>query len=888
MKINALKIFLLFFFLALPHQYCLSAELGGPGTNPNVEFDGSPACSVGMPSWMVNTANLNFIVQDIDLRYSSKGMSVEFIRTYNANDSREGIFGRSWTFNYNVVLTKNSDRSIDIRRGDGRVDHFLYNNTHYQGPKGVYDTLTKNNNGTYSLSIRKDKTTQNFNAQGQLINIKDRNNNTITFTYDWQGYLTTITDPNSKKITLEYNSVNKIGRISLPDSRYASFDYDANNNLLQSTNTKGATSSFTYDSAGCITTITTPHQGTTTLTYSTGAEAYAIKSITDALGNKRQYGTYESDYQVRIIDSRGNATLYNHNSDRYTESITTASGNKVSFEYDSSGSRNKIIDSQGNATLLTYDDRGNATSITDPLNNQVSFTYDSNDNLIQSIDPKGNTYNFTYDANSNLIETRDPDNRITSFTYNTSGQLIRLSDANSGVTEFIYDSSGNLSKMTDPLGKITSYGYDSLGRLISLIDPKGQVFAYEYDGVDHLTKVTYPDSTAVNYIYNCCNLIKVEDKNGKLQFSYDALGRVKSFTNYDDKAISYVYDRENNLITLTYPYLGNKKVNYEYDQDNRLIKVIDWLDNTTQYNYDARGNLSFSTSPGLLTIYKYDACGRLIKLINYNSNTLAITSGFEFSLDSLGNRTSTKRYLPLNIPGFNLPSATYSYNSANQLVLATEKTFEYDDNGNLTKQVAGVITTNLTYNYDNQLTQYILGSINLSYFYDALGNRIKKTSGTAVTKYIIDPNRSLPRILAETDVSGNITAYYIYGLGLISKIIGSNAYFYQYDGLGSTAALTDKTGAVKNKYAYDDFGNLAANSTEIISNPFKYVGKYGVMTDLNELLYMRSKYYNPAFGRFISKGSIKGLNPYLYTNNNPANYIDPSGLGYSEKPAGIR
>ena len=130
----------------------------------------------------------------------------------------------------------------------------------------------------------------------------------------------------------------------------------------------------------------------------------------------------------------------------------------------------------------------------------------------------------------------------------------------------------------------------------------------------------------------------------------------------------------------------------------------------------------------------------------------------------------------------------------------------------------------------------------------------------------------LPSVLAETDSFSAITAYYVYGLGLISKIEGSNAYFYQYDGLGSTVAITDKTGVVKNKYAYDDFGNLATNSTETIFNAFKYVGQYGVQTDAPDLLYMRARYYSPSIGRFINKdpiGLTGGMNLYGYVGGNP-------------------
>jgi len=140
---------------------------------------------------------------------------------------------------------------------------------------------------------------------------------------------------------------------------------------------------------------------------------------------------------------------------------------------------------------------------------------------------------------------------------------------------------------------------------------------------------------------------------------------------------------------------------------------------------------------------------------------------------------------------------------------------------------------------------------------------------------------ALPRVLCETNPSGTITAYYVYGLGLISKLEASNAYFYQYDGIGSTVAITDKTGAVKNKYAYDSFGNLATNSTEIVVNPFKYVGRFGVQTDAPDLLYMRARYYNPSIGRFLNKdpiGFAGGLNMYGYASGNPINRIDPFGL----------
>ncbi len=424
--------------------------------------------------------------------------------------------------------------------------------------------------------------------------------------------------------------------------------------------------------------------------------------------------------------------------------------------------------------------------------------------------------------------------------------------------------------MTNALGKITTYAYDSLGRLTQLTDPKAQVFKYAYDGVDHLIKVTNPDLSESTFTYNCCNLNTAQGASGTLEFAYDSIGQLSSFTNQDNKTIAYEYDSEGNLTKLKYP--DGKVVNYAYDEDNRLVKVLDWLGNVTEYKYDVRGNLSAGVSPGLVSVYKYDNAGRINKLINYNRNNFEVTSGFEFGMDGNSNRTSIKRYLPIVGPEFPTATASYAYNSDNQLVTATGKSFSYDDNGNMILS-SGTPALGFTYNFNNQLTQYTSGTTTLNYEYDVFGNRIKKTNGAATTKYISG--------LVETDSAGAITAYYVYGLGLISKVEGSNAYYYQYDGLGSTIAITNTTGAVQNKYAYDDFGQLAANSTETIANLFKYVGKYGVMTDAQDLLFMRARYYMPSAGRFINKdpiGLAGGLNQYSYSINNPITYIDPMGL----------
>ena len=114
----------------------------------------------------------------------------------------------------------------------------------------------------------------------------------------------------------------------------------------------------------------------------------------------------------------------------------------------------------------------------------------------------------------------------------------------------------------------------------------------------------------------------------------------------------------------------------------------------------------------------------------------------------------------------------------------------------------------------------------------------------------------------------------------MAKVTPENAYyFYHYDGLGSTVAITDSNGDVVNTYAYSPYGLVGGQET--IPNPFKYVGRFGVMDEGNGLYFMRARYYDPEVGRFINKdpiGFLGGLNLYAYVGNNALNLVDPLGL----------
>ena len=120
---------------------------------------------------------------------------------------------------------------------------------------------------------------------------------------------------------------------------------------------------------------------------------------------------------------------------------------------------------------------------------------------------------------------------------------------------------------------------------------------------------------------------------------------------------------------------------------------------------------------------------------------------------------------------------------------------------------------------------------------------------------------------------------------MTAKITPSGSvYYYHYDGLGSTIAMTNSSQKIVNKYAYDPYGKILG-SVEGISNSFKYVGKYGVMDEGSDLYFMRARYYDAKIKRFLHKDPLWGdqwepgsFNRYAYVLNNPVNRADPTGL----------
>lgn len=100
-------------------------------------------------------------------------------------------------------------------------------------------------------------------------------------------------------------------------------------------------------------------------------------------------------------------------------------------------------------------------------------------------------------------------------------------------------------------------------------------------------------------------------------------------------------------------------------------------------------------------------------------------------------------------------------------------------------------------------------------------------------------------------------------------------------------AMIDANGTQVVEYHYDAWGNPVAKTGSMVAtlgtvNPFRYCGY--VYDEETGLYYLRSRYYNPAWKRFMNADALvstgKGLpgkNMFAYCNNCPTRESDPTG-----------
>ena len=382
-----------------------------------------------------------------------------------------------------------------------------------------------------------------------------------------------------------------------------------------------------------------------------------------------------------------------------------------------------------------------------------------------------------------------------------------------------------------------SYGYDAASNRTSFTDPENGSSSYVYDTLNRLQTLTPP--TAIS--------------SGSFGFGYDALSRRTSLTRPNTVNISYGYDTLSRLLSVTHAKGGAT------------------LDGAT-YTVDNAGNRTAKSDlyAGVTTSYGYDNIYELLSATQGGSTTESYT------YDPVGNRLTA------------LGSATWTYNTSNELNSRPGAAYAFDANGNTIVKTDGTGSTSYTWDFENRLTSVILPGSGgtVSFLYDPFGRRIYKSSSSGTSIYAYDGDN----LVEETNASGGVVARYSQGLNIdepLAMLRTGATSFYQADGLGSVTSLTNTAGAAAQTYTYDSFGNILATTGSLV-NSFQYTGRE--FDPETSLYYCRARYYDPGTGRFLREDPVRfadGHNFYSYVRNNPVNRKDPLGLWQVDIGGGI-
>ena len=797
--------------------------------------------------------------------------------------------------NRTMVVDKNGAVTYYAYDGNGNV--IAKTNSFVQTTSIAYDAL---NNPTNRLDALTGRTVFRYDTKGNLTNTFNSLGKTNAYQYDAFGEPVVVTDANGNSNTNTYDSFGNLIKTqdALGDTNGFTCDivgrkikqvdalghtnlfiYDNADNVTASVNGLGKTNYFIFDGNNNRVSATDFRGNTTTNIYDQKDRLIIVR---DPMGGSTTNDYDALDRKIHVWDTMGSVTRYGYDADGNLLAVTNAVGGVTLYAYDPNGNRTNIVDALENSTANVFDSLNRLVSTTDALGHTSASVYDALGRRIQGIDALNRTNFFAYDSMGRLTNFADTAGGTVRYTYDNVGNRLLNTDPNGHTTTNVFDALNRLSKTTDPDGGVLQLGYDGVGNLISRKDPDGNTTTYLYDANNRRTKITYPTGTPVTFGYDANgNRTSMTNSLGTTTYVYDTLNRLTSVTDCYGQTVSYGYDKNGNRTSITYP--GNLTVRYAYDAANRLKSVTDWLNNVTTYNYDPDGNLTSSVNPnGTAAVYHYDPANRLIALTNTVNG--AVISSYQYTLDAVGNHSQVNQTEQLpTIPV--VGQSAYAYDNDNKMTNSEGQAQGFDANGNMTS-ISG--TNLLAYDFENRLTQTSFAGATNIYQYDGAGNRMSANRSGVVSRYVLDRNSPLSQVLAETDSSGKIIYYYIYGLGLISRIdTNNNAEFYHYDSRGSTVALTDASGQIMEAYAYDPFGRPI--NGQISDNRFRYLGRHGVMDEENGLLHIRARYYSTRRGRFITKdpttgkdGDSQSLNRYIYALNNPVRLIDISGLSAQE------
>jgi len=800
---------------------------------------------------------------------------------FNRMTNRTDALGETREFSYDA----NGNR-IRIVREDGAAREIAYNS------RGLAVSVTDENGHTTRLT---------YNPYGQVAEVIFPDGARRLYDADIMGRLLSVTDENGHTTDVEYTPLGRVERVVDPLGGETNVVYDAMARPVEITNANGNTWFYAF----------TPRSN--------------LAQITDPLGNTMAYTYDGSNNRVQKLYPNRTGVDYTYDArNRLVEKRTFPGGRETRYAYDAAGRRTSVEDANGHVTLFERDALGRLVVRTDANGHSIQYDYDALGSLLRVVDPNGNPMTYTFDERRRMASETNAIGAATLFSYDPRGNLAAKQKPDGSRIQYAYDTRNRLVEVAYPDGTAKTYAYDAVGNLVEAAGDD-TTETRQYDAGNRLIETTDSHTgKRIAYTYDLAGnrLSMTDPENGRHQYRYNDSNRLTAFVDPEGLVTTYAYDEMSRVIQASFP--NGTETRWNFNSDNRLASVISESDakgitSAFAYTYDNVGNrLSMTEEDGYITTYQYDNIYQLTA-VDYpdrprgggddddddgddddgdddNKPAAGLPDMVTYTYDPAGNRLQQTRDAEVT---------DYQYNEANQMLSAGETQYGYDANGNRVSKSEGRHLTRYQYNYDNLLSELIdeKGRATTTYTYDAFMRRTAKETikrgdddddddddddrSRKETRFLYDGLRVLQEMSGSSQK--HIAAYYRANGRMVArqeykardsrykKRSQKKRLYYEHDGLGSVAGLTNHRGKLKTRYRYDAFGEVVEGSLK--NNPYAFTGKR--LDTESGLYHFHFRQYDPETGVWTTPDPISiwgGMNLYRYVRNNPINRVDFLGL----------
>ncbi|PBC75794.1 RHS repeat-associated protein [Streptomyces sp. TLI_235] len=673
------------------------------------------------------------------------------------------------------------------------------------------------------------------------------------------------------------------------------------------------------------TTTTTGYPGVDRVDVSPPSGATPTSTVRDARGRTAQL------WQYKTPTATGNSadadiTTYTYTPAGQAATRTDAAGNTWTYGYDQRGRQNTATDPDTGTSTSTYDADGRLATTTDARGQSLTRTYDllgrpTATYTGTAVDTAKQLTALTYDtvvkgqpASSTRYVGGASGSAYTTavLAYNTAYQPTKTTTTIPGseigsATPFtytyqaVYDPGTGLltkdsrSAVGDIAAELVNYGYDTNGTLQSYGSP---TFTYDlsndYDAHGRPIRATLNPWGTQIVVTNTFDeptgrqLTQFVDKQtagtGAVQqttYTYDPAGRITAIRGIADNTPSAT-----DLQCFTYDYLG--RLTTAWSDTGALTQSV-------QPTVGGRGSCantsptSGAQAPLKTTVggpaaywqsYTYDLTGNRKQLVQHNpagDTTKDTTLTQDFPAPGTVN---TKTTAPGTGGGTGGPH-TLLGTTATGITGPTGSTLQYDAAGNTTAVTDTSGTTSLTWDVEEKLvsTTKTGGAGSTTYLYDATGNQLIRR----------DPGKTTINLGGGDELVYNTTAktttgvrYYQIPAGVTLVRQGGTSTYQISDHHGTGSLALDATTLAESRRPSDPFGNPRGTQPTTWAGDHGFVG--GTKDDATGLTNLGAREYQPTTGRFLNPDPIlapdnpQQWNGYAYSNNDPVNLSDPSGL----------